>query len=144
MTDATFARLEDEISWYDRRSGYNQKIYKILKFATVGLAALVPLAAALKAPAWVTGGAGVMIILVEALQQMNQYHHNWISYRSTCESLKHEKFLYAATAGPYASAENPLRLLAERVESLVSQEHSKWISVQEQASKTDSQQRQPK
>ncbi len=144
MTDVTMARLEDEISWYDRRSGYNQKIYKMLKFATVAFAAIVPLAAALSASAWITGGLGVLIILVEALQQMNQYHHNWISYRSTCESLKHEKYLFAATAGPYATVDNPLRLLAERVESLVSQEHAKWISVQEQASKTDSQQRQPK
>jgi hypothetical protein len=144
MTDATMARLEDEISWYDRRSGYNQQVYKVLKFATVALAAIVPLAAALHAPAWVTGGAGVLIILVESVQQMNQYHHNWISYRSTCEALRHEKFLYAATAGPYATVENPLRLLAERVESLVSQEHAKWVSVEEQVSKTDSQQRQPK
>jgi len=144
MSDATMARLEDEISWYDRRSGYNQKVYKILKFATVAFAAVVPVAAALTAPAWVTGGLGVLIILVEALQQMNQYHHNWISYRSTCESLKHEKYLYVATAGPYATADTPLRLLAERVESLVSVEHAKWVSVEEQASKSDSQQRPPK
>src|SRR5262245_29939801 len=111
MSDVTTSRLEEEISWYDRRSGYNQKVYKVLKFATVALAALVPLAAALMAPAWITGGAGVLIILVEAVQQMNQYHHNWISYRSTAEALKHEKYLYAATAGPYATVENPLRLL---------------------------------
>lgn len=144
MSDVTMARLEDEISWYDRRSDYNQKVYKILKFATVAFAAVVPVAAALNAPAWITGGLGVLIILVEAVQQMNQYHHNWISYRSTCESLKHEKYLFVATAGPYATVENPLRLLAERVESLVSQEHAKWVAVEEQASKTDSQQRQAK
>ncbi len=144
MSDVTMARLEEEISWYDRRSGYNQKVYKILKFATVAFAAIVPVAAGLGAPAWVTGGLGVLVILVEAVQQMNQYHHNWISYRSTCESLKHEKYLFVATAGPYASAENPLRMLAERVESLVSQEHAKWVAVEEQASKTDSQQKRPK
>ena len=144
MTDPTTARLEDEISWYDRRSGYNQRVYKILKFATVLFAATVPVAAALSARAWITGGLGVLIILVEAVQQMNQYHHNWISYRSTCEALKHEKFLYAATAGPYATTDTPLRLLAERVESLVSQEHAKWVAVEEQVSKSDSQQRQTK
>lgn len=144
MTDVTMARLEEQISWYNRRSSYNQRLYKTLKFATVAFAAIVPVAATVSAPAWLTGGLGVLIILVEAIQQMNQYHHNWISYRSTCEALKHEKFLYAATAGPYAATDTPQRLLAERVESLVSQEHSKWLAVEEQMSKSDSQTRQPK
>jgi len=139
MSDVTMARLDDQISWYDRKSRYNQRLYKSLKFATVGLAAVVPLAAALKASPWVTGTVGVLIILVEAVQQMNQYHHNWISYRATCEALRHEKYLHAATAGPYASADVPARLLAERIESLVSQEHAKWVDTQEQLSKTEAQ-----
>src|SRR5262245_32548333 len=57
-------------------------------------------------------------------------HSNWITYRSTAEALKREKHLFLATAGPYG-AENPHSLLAERVESLVSQEHAKWASGQE-------------
>ena len=141
MDDVTQARLEDQISWYDRKSRYNQRLYKTLKFATVALAAIVPLASALKTSPFVAGAAGVLIILVEAVQQMNQYHHNWISYRATCEALRHEKYLYAATAGPYSTAEVPARLLAERIESLVSQEHAKWVDVQEQMSKSESQQK---
>jgi uncharacterized protein DUF4231 len=72
----------------------------------------------------------------EGLQQLNQYQANWISYRSTSEALKHEKFLFLATAGPYAVALDPRVLLAERVESLVSQEHAKWASGQEYAGRT--------
>jgi hypothetical protein len=41
------------------------------------------------------------------LHQMNQYHSNWITYRSTAEALKREKHLFLATAGPYGAAENP-------------------------------------
>jgi hypothetical protein len=37
-----------------------------------------------------------------------------------------------ANAGPYANLEKPRALLAERVESLVSQEHAKWATVQQQ------------
>ena len=66
------------------------------------------------------------------IQQLNQYHANWIAYRSTCESLKHEKFLYLSAASSYSSAANPAVLLAERIEGLVSQEHAKWTSGQEQ------------
>ena len=77
----------------------------------------------------------MLIALLEGIQQISQYHANWISYRSTCEALKHEKFLYLGNAGTYASAEDPRRLLAERIESLVSQEHAKWASNREEPKK---------
>lgn len=57
---------------------------------------------------------------------MNQYHENWISYRSTAEQLKHEKYLWLSKAGPYKDTEAPEVMLAERVESLISREHAKW------------------
>ena len=79
---------------------------------------------------------GVLIAVAEGLQQVNQYHANWIAYRSTCESLKHEKFLFLGNSGPYIHASDPQVLLAERIESLVSQEHAKWASGQELADKT--------
>jgi hypothetical protein len=78
--------------------------------------------------AWVTGGLGVTITVLEGMLHLNQYEQNWISYRSTCESLRHEKYMYLGNAGPYAGLPNARALLAERVESMVSQEHSKWVS----------------
>ena len=133
MTDPTLERLEDQISWYDRKSNRCQTWYKTLKLLVVGSAALIPFLAGSHAPAWSTGGLGVLIAILEGVQQLNQYQHNWIAYRSTCEYLKHEKFLFLAKAGPYAKAENPTILLAERVESLVSQEHAKWVVTQKPA-----------
>jgi hypothetical protein len=38
-----------------------------------------------------------------------------------------------AHAGPYAGEGDPETLLAERVESLVSQEHAAWVSNREEA-----------
>src|SRR5688572_12373502 len=99
---ATQARLDDQISWYDRRSAYNQKMFKTLKLMTIGGAAMIPFLAALDAPALATGGLGALIVVLEGAQQLNQYHANWISYRSTAETLKHEKYLHLAGAGPYA------------------------------------------
>jgi len=133
--DPTLERLEDQINWYDRKSNYSQRAYKGLKVIEIVAAALVPLAAGLHLPAAVTGSLGVLIAVLEGLLQLNQYQHNWISYRSTCETLKHEKFLYLATAGPYSTAATAHALLAERIESLVSQEHAKWTSGQEEAAK---------
>jgi Protein of unknown function (DUF4231) len=79
---------------------------------------------------WVTGGLGVVITILERMLNLNQYQQNWIGYRSTCESLKHEEYVYLGKASPYAAAADSRALLAERVESLVSQEHAKWASAQ--------------
>jgi hypothetical protein len=133
--DPTIQRLEDQIGWYDRKSNSNQRTFKWIKIVEIGAAAFVPLCAGFKLN-WVTGGLGALVAILEGLQQLNQYQFNWITYRSTCEGLKHEKYLYLAKAGPYAAAADPHRLLAESIESLVSQEHAKWASGQEQAPKT--------
>lgn len=96
-------------------------------------AALIPLLSGLRVTPWLTGSVGALIAVFEGLQQLKQYQQNWIRYRSTCESLKHEKYLYLAKAGPYAGVSDAHALLAERVESLVSQEEGKWVSAQEKA-----------
>ncbi len=40
--DSTWARLEDQIGWYDRKSGQAQQAFKWLKLATLALAAGLP------------------------------------------------------------------------------------------------------
>lgn len=133
-SDPTMERLEDQIKWYGRKSGYNQRMFKRLKILTIVASVSIPLCAGLLVSrfAVITGILGALIALTEAIQQLNQYQQNWISYRSTCEALRHEKYLYLANAGPYAAADNPRALLAERVESQVSQEHAKWAATHEQ------------
>lgn len=110
--------MEDQISWYDGKSRAAQRWFKGLKVLTIVSAAVVPLAAGLAWHPVVVGAIGVLIVVAEGIQQLNQYQHNWITYRSTCEALKHEKYLFLAKAGPYGSADDPTKLLAERVESL--------------------------
>jgi hypothetical protein len=104
--DPTIQRLEDQIQWYDQRSNRNQRTFKLLKIIMIVAAALIPLLVGLPVPAWATGALGVVIAVTEGIQQLNQYHANWISYRSTCEALKHEKFLVAVLgASSYTWAE---------------------------------------
>ena len=130
-------RLEDQIGWYDRKSTTNQGYFKRIKTLEIAAAAIIPFLSAFTFARmmWVTGGLGVLITVLEGMLQLNQYQQNWIAYRSTCESLKHEKYVYLGKAAPYANAPDPHALLAERIESLVSQEHAKWASVQQQEPK---------
>lgn len=141
--DPTWDRLEDQIDWYDRKSIRCQKIYKRIKIAEIIFAAAIPFLSALDislegktTPGHFVnvtiGVLGILITILEGLLQLNQYQQNWIAYRSTCESLKHEKYTYLANAAPYKDAPDPHALLAERLEALISQEHAKWASVQQQ------------
>jgi hypothetical protein len=136
-TDPIMERLEDQISWYDRKSLTNQRVFKRIKMIEILAAAVIPFLAAFNPPhiGWVTGALGVLITVLEGMLHLNQYQQNWIAYRSTCESLRHEKYTYLGKASPYANIADPHALLAERIESLVSQEHAKWASAQQQEGK---------
>ena len=140
-SDPIMERLDDQIGWYDRKSMSCQRVFKRTKIVQIVAAAVIPFLAALSVKEvwssvhWITGGLGVLVTVFEGLLQLGQYQQNWFMYRSTCEALKHEKYLYLGKAGPYASATDAHALLAERVESLVSQEHAKWASTQQSQSK---------
>jgi hypothetical protein len=140
----TLKRLEEQIDWYDTKSAFNQRCFKRIKIIELIAAALIPLLASLSTLipyppiiTVITGGLGALIVVLESLQGLYQFQSNWISYRSTCERLKHEKFLWLAKAGHYADPKDPDRLLAERVESIVSTEHAKWVSTQEKVGKEE-------
>jgi hypothetical protein len=138
-SDPIYARLEEQIDWYDRKSSTAQRVFKRIKVAEILAAAVIPFLAGINLPhdKLIIAGLGVLITILEGFLHLNQYQQVWGTYRGTCEALKHEKYIYLAKAGPYATATDPHAMLAERVESLVSQEHAQWNSFQQQAGKSD-------
>jgi hypothetical protein len=131
----TWLRLEEQIRWYDEHSAANQRRYKLCKYTEILAAAAIPAAAAIGTAAWVAAVLGALILLLEGIQHLNQYQQNWITYRSTAEALKHEKYLYLAGAAQYSGDES-LQRLAIRIEGLVSQEHAAWVSTQQEPGHT--------
>jgi hypothetical protein len=126
--DSGYERLEDQIAWYDRKSLWHQKQYKVLKVISMVAAALVPLTVALPAWTFVPGALGVVVVIAEGLQQMNQHHRYWVQYRQTCEQLRREKFLYMGRTGSYNLPDaKAFRLLVENVEALVSDDNASWM-----------------
>lgn len=132
-TGYAWDRLEEQLSWYDEKSAHHKDWFYRTKVLQIVIAAAIPVAAGAGASAWLTGSLGASIVVLEGLQQLFQFQQNWAGYRATAESLKHEKYLYLSHAGHYALAARPESLLAERVEGLVSQEHSAWSSAQAEA-----------
>ncbi len=125
-----YERLESQIAWYDSKSISNQRWFKSLKLIEIVAAAGVPVTASYSPVA--TGVLGMIVLVVEGALYLNQYYRNWIAYRTTCEALRHEKYLFLAGAAHYTETDkqSAARLLAERVESLVSTEHAKWLLTQ--------------
>jgi len=131
--NATLQRLDDQIAWYDAKSGANQLRHKLSTYLEFFFAACAAITA-WTAPPVLTACLAGLIVLARGIASVNQWEQNWVSYRATAESLKHEKYLFLARAGPYASdaTENPQRALAERVEGTISREHAAWVSLAEQ------------
>ena len=130
--DPVWERLEDQIRWYDRNSRKNQRWYRRLKLLELLLAASLPVITGLDGLLWVIGIFSATIVVLEGSQHLYRFQEQWITYRSTCEGLRHERYLYQAGAGHYANAANPRALLAERIERLASEEQLKWLSLYRQ------------
>ena len=129
--DTGYFRIEKQIIWYDRKSVIAQRLFKLTKIFEIVLSATIPFIASISSS--VTAILGITIVVIEAFQHIFQWQYNWITYRATCEMLRHEKYSYLGRVGAYEglTPENARKLLVERTENLISTEHSKWISQQE-------------
>jgi len=123
-------RLDDQINWYDKKAIWNQRRFKRLRSSEILLSILIPFLAAYIPKyhflVFVVGTIGVAVAFIAGLLSLGKYHENWIEYRSVCEALKREKYLYLTKTGPYGTTENPFAYLVERAEEIMSCEHSSW------------------
>lgn len=117
--------------WYDDHSRQSQYCYKGLKLIVIFAAALIPFLARDQIYHVWSGALGVLIVMIESIQGLFQFHSNWIRYRATWEMLRHENHLYLAKAGPYAGNMDADKVFAERIEAVVSSEYSGWIEIEE-------------
>ncbi len=76
MADAippTVQRLDEQIGWYDKKSQRSQRRFKALKIIQLVAAGIIPLAVVfgIPSPEKVTAILGLVILVVEGLQQLN-------------------------------------------------------------------------
>lgn len=122
-------RVEDQIGWYDRKSVSSQAWYKRLRRAEIVCAAAIPILAGFVgedlAGQVAIGLLGGVIVVIASFLSLSQHQENWVGYRTTCESLRHEKFLFLTQVEPY-DGEDRFPLFVQRIESLISKENSGW------------------
>jgi len=120
-------RLNDQIAWYDRKSGTNQCWFKRLRFAEIVAAATIPFLSGFAGNSLpmkiAIGVLGVGVAVVASLLGLLQLQEHWIEYRATAESLRREKFLFLTKTDPY-DKDDAFHLLVQRVEALLSKENT--------------------
>ena len=91
-------RLDDQIGWYDRKSGTNQRWFKRLRFAEIVAATTIPFLSGFAGnslPIKITIGVlGVVVAVIASLLGLLNLQEHWIEYRATAESLRREKFCF--------------------------------------------------
>lgn len=126
-------RVDQQIDWYDRKSKKAQKYYKSLTYVILISAAIIPLLANLLSNSiWIKliiSALGILTTLSQGIINLNDYNQNWIEYRTVCETLKKEKYMYLTQAGVYSDNEDSFKFFAERVESIISQENVNWANI---------------
>ena len=134
-------RVDDQIEWYNKKSSLKQSWFRRLRIIEIVAAALIPLLAAYADwnPLKIAVAAlGLVIAVIAGILGLFQFQENWTSCRSTCESLKQEKFLFLTRTGSYDQKE-PFPLFVQRVEGLMAKEHSAWAQSVRTAGKEKSQ-----
>ena len=126
-------RLVDQINWYDKKSIKNQKTFKLFRLIEIIAAALIPFISGITFSniksgefiIYITSFLGVLITIIASYIALGKHQEKWIEYRTTCESLKKELFLFKTKITPY-DTEISFQLLVKRVETIISKENTNW------------------
>jgi hypothetical protein len=124
-------RYYDQLNYYEKSSGRNQKKYKNFQWVLIILSALTPVLAAIDSEKLniqyvVVIVSAIVAILTTGLKTF-QYQELWANYRATCEQLKPEIHYYNFNVGPYGmQGVDKEALFISRVETILDKEHQGW------------------
>ena len=122
-------RVDDQIRWLSDKSAWNQRWFKRLRLAEIGLAGSVPVlvgyadtSGAIKLAVAV---AGALVAVIAGAISIWKLQELWIEYRATAEALKREKMLFLTQAPPYDTPKAFAELVT-RIEALLGSENARW------------------
>ena len=123
-------RLDDQIKWYSKKATKNKLLNHWFKVLIIIFSATIPFIVGIDfietLKNIILGGIGVVITILSGLSGLLKFQEKWIEYRTTSETLKHEKYLFQAKAIPYSEEKESYKLLVTRIEDMISREHSMW------------------
>ena len=99
-------RVQNQIDWYSKKSALNKKLHLWFRGLIIVFSATIPFLTGLiedksKSLTIIVGVLGVLIAVLTSLTALMKFQEKWSEYRTTSETLKHEKYLYETKSGPY-------------------------------------------
>jgi len=129
-------QLVAQFRWYDQAAGRARVAYLTLKVVALVLSAVVTVLAAVGAFRALTAGLAAGVVVLEGVQQVFQLHPNWISYRSSAETLRQHAVLFVAAVAPYDDPGTRRNRVADLLSSVTAAETASWSSTMRQAAGT--------
>jgi hypothetical protein len=119
-------RVDDQIEWYSAQASKNKKFYIAARASVLLMSAAVPIITAydFSYSNIFLQIFGVSIVCIRSMEDLMKFHENWINYRSTSESLKHEKYVFISKSDEDQSSEFQNFVLV--IENIISQEAVNW------------------
>jgi len=123
-------RYENQINWYSNRASKSKLYYSLFQWSAIILSASLPVLIASVPETWqlLTIVLSILLAICTTGLKTFKFQENWISYRTISETLKKEKHFYDAQIDEYAEASDREALFVDRVENLISREHSLWVT----------------
>ena len=118
-------RVNDQIKWYSSKSSYCKKYFYSLRSIEIIIAAIIPISYYFPYVKTFAPFLSIIIVIIVGLLSLFKFQENWILYRTTSESLKHEKYLYSTKTPPY-NMKNQFNIFVNNIESITSSENSLW------------------
>jgi len=130
-------RILGQIDWYDRKSIYNQKIYKRSMIISIILSALIPIVTIFAdfpitlLSKIIIASLSSCVTVISAVNALCKYRDLWIQYRTNCEILKsvlHRYFTRSGEFGGQTEVASNL-LLVDVCENYLSKEFQAWSTI---------------
>lgn len=128
-------RYQAEIDWYNKKAVQYKSYYTLFQVTLIILAAISPVLVGIQQNysdnsylKVITIVSTAIVAIITASIKTFKLQENWINYRTTCETLKKEIFLYRVGSNDYSSSGSPEKIFVERVESLISRENTLWLT----------------
>lgn len=134
-------RYEGQRDWYSKKANSYKKITHVVSVAVVVMSVILPVATSVLPSGWeyrwFPVALSLGIGLATGISGVYRWRELWISYRATEEALKREYSFYYVRAHGYADTDDPVAMFADRIEEILSDEHTKWVSAEKSLMATE-------
>lgn len=127
-------RYNDQVYWYDRKSILHKRLNYVFQIPTIFIAAIIPIFAILEEK-WITVVLSAILAVFVGINNFCKFEEKWHNYRTTCETLKKELYYCRSRINEYRDTKEPEELFIERVESIISSEHTRWLTIEKKEKK---------